>query len=75
MKKPRSLDHDGLDGVLPSLDKARLASGELQAKPGKVLKKPKRGNVPWLVGVVGLLALVAVLAPNCQTSRSRPAKR
>ncbi|OAI29387.1 OmpA family protein [Methylomonas koyamae] len=64
MKKPRSLDHDGLDGVLPSLDKARLASGELQAKSGKALKKPKRGNVPWLVGVVGLLALVAVLAPK-----------
>lgn len=61
MKKTRSLDHDGLDGVLPSLDKARLDSGNLRVKPEKALKKPKRSNVPWLVGVVGLLALLAVL--------------
>lgn len=64
MKKPRSLDHDGLDGVLPSVGKARLESGNVPAKPGKALKQPKRGNVPWLVGVIGLLALVAVLAPD-----------
>lgn len=64
MKKPRSLDHDGLDGVLPSVGKARLESGNVPAKPEKALKQPKRGNVPWLVGVVGLLALVAVLTPD-----------
>ncbi|AMK75245.1 MULTISPECIES: OmpA family protein [Methylomonas] len=64
MKKPRSLDLDGLDGIIPSTDKARLKSGNPQDKTDKTLRKPMRSNAPWLLGVIGLLALVAVLIPN-----------
>ncbi|MGZ0078949.1 OmpA family protein [Methylomonas sp. YC3] len=64
MKKPRSLDHDGLDGIIPSTDKARLSSANPQGKSDKAFKKPLRSNVPWLLGVIGLLAVVAVLVPD-----------
>ncbi|MCQ8116441.1 OmpA family protein [Methylomonas rosea] len=64
MKKPRSLDHDGLDGIIPSTDKARLKSGNPQGKSDKTLKKPMHSNVPWLLGVIGSLALLAVLVPD-----------
>ncbi|WP_020485517.1 OmpA family protein [Methylomonas sp. MK1] len=64
MKKPRSLDHDGLDGIIPSTDKARLKSGNPQGKSDKTLKKPMHSNVPWLLGVIGSLALLAVFVPD-----------
>jgi outer membrane protein OmpA-like peptidoglycan-associated protein len=64
MKKPRSLDHDGLDGIIPSTDNARLKSGNPQGKSDKTLRKPMHSKVPWLLGVIGLLALVAVLIPG-----------
>ncbi|CAD6876736.1 OmpA family protein [Methylomonas fluvii] len=64
MKKPRSLDHDGLDGIIPSTDKARKSAGDPQGKSDKTFKKPLRRHVPWLLGVMGLLAVVAVLVPD-----------
>jgi len=64
MKKPRSLDHDGLDGIIPSTDNARLKSGNPQGKSDKTLRKPMHSKVPWLLGVIGLAALVAVLIPG-----------
>ncbi|OAI07837.1 OmpA family protein [Methylomonas methanica] len=64
MKKPRSLDHDGLDGIIPSTDKARLKSGNPQGKADKIFKKPRDGHVPWLLGVIGLLALAVVFVPD-----------
>lgn len=64
MKKSRSLDLDGLDGVLPSASKAHPESRQVREQSPKTLKKPKRGFVPWLVGTLGLLALLAVLAPS-----------
>ncbi|OAI09399.1 hypothetical protein A1353_03580 [Methylomonas methanica] len=64
MKKPRSLDHDGLDGIIPSTDKARPKSGNPQGKADKIFKKPRDGHVPWLLGVIGLLALAVVFVPD-----------
>jgi outer membrane protein OmpA-like peptidoglycan-associated protein len=64
MKKPRSLDHDGLDGITPSTDKARLKSGKTLGKADKTFKKPRDGHVPWLLGVIGSLALAVVFVPD-----------
>ncbi|MBD9357155.1 OmpA family protein [Methylomonas albis] len=55
MKKTRSLDHDGLDGIIPSAAKARSKADIASVKSDKLPAKSSRGKVVWLFTGLGSL--------------------
>lgn len=55
MKKTRSLDHDGLDGIIPSAANARSKADNSPVKSDKLPAKSGRGKVVWLFTGLGSL--------------------
>lgn len=56
MKKPRYLDRDGLDGILPTSGKVQPKSDNPQPRPDKSPAKSTRSKV-WLLSGLGVLLL------------------
>ena len=61
MKKPRHLDHDGLDGILPTAARIQSKFENPKFRPDKAPAKSTRGKVSWLLGGLGVLLLSGVL--------------
>ncbi len=69
MKKTRHLDHDGLDGIVPSTNKAQPKEDNPQANADKPQPKAGQNKVIWLAtGLALVLGVVVLKLPVQQES-------